>query len=650
MSPGRVARPSIHFVPSIEAARATPEPDLALVLDSAWTPQPRDPGRFVSLRPAVADVVERRDLFEEALELVDRWAESSRAADLLLVEGVSYWFRMRESLWHWTHERLLWQFVIDRIALDPPDSPIDVPAAERALADVLRSRGRMVVVGDEGGPVAPGSAPGRPASRWVPASARQAFRRIRPRPEPPAAAAARRMSALLEERRERLLGRPGPKVIVVTLPSSYQRIGGPDAQRQDPNLGPVISALAKDGFEPIVIGWGMGRGRPEDEELVASDERLLPSWFMQSSWARAEDEARATAAVEAALEAARGMSTTHLELNGHEMTADFLSVLGAELGRVVRADVLELARVERLIQASQPVAIVMSQEGHRTGWLIAGARANVPTFAVQHGVLYRTHPGYPAGRHPAQVLATCTFVYGAFDRRVLLSGAYRESQVEVSGSPRLELDQVLEAGAADPPDSGPDPGAGEAERAAVRSELGVADGDRLLVVSSVNLPFVRRAHQVHMIERTLGGPLPRVHLVFKQHPGERDEGPYRELMAGLAAAGGYAAPPISVIRDVDLYRLLRASDAHLGLHSTVLTDAVAAGVSNLVALVDGHQDLLGYVPAGVARPVTRPADVLLALDSPAPIDLLARRAFLDDHFEPGSASRRIVTGIRARLG
>ena len=96
--------------------------------------------------------------------------------------------------------------------------------------------------------------------------------------------------------------------------------------------------------------------------------------------------------------------------------------------------------------------------------------------------------------------------------------------------------------------------------------------------------------------------------------------------------------PISVVRDIDLYRLLRAADAHLGLHSTVLTDAVMAGTDNLIARVEASGDLLGYVAAGVARPVTRVADLRAALDHPQPAHPAARRTFIEDHFRPGEAS------------
>jgi hypothetical protein len=106
---------------------------------------------------------------------------------------------------------------------------------------------------------------------------------------------------------------------------------------------------------------------------------------------------------------------------------------------------------------------------------------------------------------------------------------------------------------------------------------------------------------------------------------------------------------MSIVRDIDLYRLLRAADAHLGLHSTVLTDAVMAGTDNLIARVEASGDLLGYVAAGVARPVTRVADVRAALDHPQSAHPAARRTFIEDHFRPGEASARIVAAIESEV-
>jgi hypothetical protein len=185
-----------------------------------------------------------------------------------------------------------------------------------------------------------------------------------------------------------------------------------------------------------------------------------------------------------------------------------------------------------------------------------------------------------------------------------------------------------------------------ADRGLVRRELGVTGDDRMLVVSTVHTPFIRRSHVAHFLEACLGGPLPGIHVVIKQHPGERDEGPYRALLEGLARAGGFDPPPMTMVKDIDLYRLLRAADAHLGLHSTVLTDAVVAGTCNLIAMVDASADLLGYVPAGVARPIRDVADLRRALADHTPADATARQAFVDDHFRRGNAGARIAAAMR----
>jgi hypothetical protein len=468
---------------------------------------------------------------------------------------------------------------------------------------------------------------------------RGVVRRLRPRRESAATAERRRRNTLLDERVATLKGLPAPRIVVLTLPGSYQRIGGTGGMSRDPNLGSVIPKLHEAGLEPIIVGIGMSRKREEDWSAIESDDRLLPGYLLGSRWGRPEDDDRAAAVTRAVIGGVDAMPPVALELDGLDIRSAFVAALRSSLERLIDAEVHQLARVERLIEELAPAALLMSQEGHRTPWLMAAARAGVPTFALQHGILYSTHPGYPDRRDPRLIVPSRTFVFGEYERRVLEAGAYDRGEVIVSGSPRLDLD----ARADDVAGGRKDP---EGERAAVRAELGVADGDRMLIVSTVWTPFIRRSHLAHMIEACLGGPLSNVHIVFKQHPGERDEGPYRDLLNGLARAGGYPPPPISVVRDIDLYRLLRAADAHLGLNSTVLTDAVMAGTDNLIARVEASGDLLGYVAAGVARPVTRVADLRAALDHPQPAHPAARRTFIEDHFRPGEASDRIVGEIR----
>jgi hypothetical protein len=160
----------------------------------------------------------------------------------------------------------------------------------------------------------------------------------------------------------------------------------------------------------------------------------------------------------------------------------------------------------------------------------------------------------------------------------------------------------------------------------------------------------RRFHYPVVLARLFDRPLPRVHLVVKQHPAETDDGPYRAVIEGVAGARGFAPPPITVVRDVDLYRLLGAADAHLGIHSTVLTEAVFVGTPNLLATGVLGGDLLDYVAAGVAAPVATGSDLLAALDAaPTATSEEARAAFIARSYEPGNATRRIAADLLAWL-
>ena len=649
-------RTRLTFVASAADAPPPVPGGLSVVLDPAWTPGPADRSDVVSIRPWFAAALEPHDLFNDSLHLLDRWAATAGIADRLVVEGVTYWFRVREPLWHWLHERLMWRYAFEAIEGDGAFESVAAPADEVALIDVVRALGRPIEV--TGGPESEPAAAAQPMTSTATSTAplravvRGVTRRLRPKAESAATIELRRREAILDERLGAPRGAPLPAHRrphpAGKLPAHRCRA---DGDRRDPNLGSVIPKLREAGFEPIVIGIGMSRKLDTDWAPVEDDDRLLPGYVLSSRWGRPEDDQRAAAATSSILAALAAMPTVPLELDGLDIGPTFAAELRTTVGRLIDSEVHQLARVERLIQDLAPAALLLSQEGHRTPWLMAAARAGVPVFALQHGVLYPTHPGYPDRRDPRLVLPSRTFVFGDYERRVLEALAYRPGEVIVSGSPRLDLDATIgrtpddDALAAAAP-SGRDR---EAERRAVRAELGVAEGDRMLVVSTVHMPFVRRSHLAHMLEACLSGPLPGVHVVIKQHPGERDEGPYRDLLHGLARAGGYAPPPISVVRDIDLYRLLRAADAHLGLHSTVLTDAVMAGTDNLIARVEASGNLLGYVAAGVARPVTRVADVRAALDHPQPAHPAARQTFIEDHFRPGEASDRIVEAIASEV-
>jgi hypothetical protein len=283
--------------------------------------------------------------------------------------------------------------------------------------------------------------------------------------------------------------------------------------------------------------------------------------------------------------------------------------------------------------------VLLADEYHRQDWLTAARAERIKVVAIQHGMIYGGHNGYIHRDRPASLaLPDRTYVFGEWERDLLLErSVYRDDEVRVSGSPRLDL--VTD----------PDPETAAADAAALRAELGVRPDHRMIVLSGTYGPAYRRFHIPHALDRLLDRPWPGVHLVIKQHPGEKDRGPYEALVRGLAVARGFEPPPVTVVQHVDLYRLLRAADAHLGIHSTVLTEAVAAGTRNLLADTLASSDLLGYVEASVAVPVRDGSDLLAALERPETITPEARQAFLARHFREGSASQRLREELLAWL-
>jgi hypothetical protein len=641
------------FVASRDAAPPPDDGTVVVVADTTWTPTAGERPDLVPLRPMVARIVETIDVSDDALKRLDEWAAAGDLATRSLSDGIAIWHQIREGAWSWLHERLLWAYIVSEVAGQETVVQIAPGVEEAALQDVVAARtaqgSTRAAPRDDRDPMSAATET-RSASlarQPVPDGSRsrglgRILRSLRPRslPRSTPASGSTALADPVEAWLARTSENSGRGVLVLSYLRVAQVIGSGEAGRVvDPNVAPVIDRLAASGMEPIVLAFGGSTPQATaGASRTDSDVPVLPDRLLSTRWADPADpgqgpDARSDAAdaVVAVMDAA---PLTPLDVGG----IDLGPALRDEVRRRARDAVVTNervgARVGRMLDELRPAAMVLTHEGLRTAWLAAAAQRSIPTFAVQHGVIYPTHPGYRHARGRGLVLPTVTFVAGPYELRSLLEhGGYLDEEVVATGAPRLDLD-APSVGAVDP-----------AEGDAVRRELGVAADDRLLVVSTVNVPFIQKTHYLHMLERILGAPLPGVHIVFKLHPGERDEGPYRALLLGIARAAGFDPPPISVVKDIDLYRLLRAADAHLGLFSTVLTDAVVAGTPNLFADVNSHVDPIGYVAAGVARPVRDAAEMLGALADPQPADPIHRQAFLDDHFRPGDASARIADKI-----
>jgi hypothetical protein len=376
----------------------------------------------------------------------------------------------------------------------------------------------------------------------------------------------------------------------------------------------------------VTIGV-MGRGLrdPADWSALEDDPRTLPLAYVRARYGRDEDVALDSSSIASAI---ADRPVPPFDVAGCDMAPAVRELVKTYVGPWLDQPRRMSVAAGRFLDALRPRALLIDREGTRLPWIAAAQRHGIPVVTVQHGMIYPGNPEYFRPRIPGRVQPDLTCVFGDYERELLVGEAgYTPGEVVVTGSPRVAGGESARVDAD--------------TRRQVRNELGVAAGNRILVISAAHNP-IGELLTAGMLAAVLDGPLPGVHLVVKLHPQDSTPGDYASFFAGLAAAGGYAAPPVSVVRDIDLLRLLGAADAHLGSSSTVLTDAVAAGLPNMVALGQAQADPLGYVAAGVAAAVRSVDDVRAFMADPRPPDPVASRAFLDTHFQPGDAAGRLA--------
>ena len=625
--------PVVEFVASRASAESTAPGTRLVVLDETWSGASDGDQDVIPIHTLRAPALVAADGFDRALRLIDEWADAAGLIDGLTIDGIAWWYRIREGMVGWLHERLIWRAVLDELERSGPIETVRIPEVQTALIDV--ARGSAIASVEVAAERAPDARSAGSGSAPAPSGLRGLLRRVLPSAESDAPASPPRTARPnaagdLDARVERL--KDGHRLMVLSNTGIHEASGpgGARGNATDPLLGPVIDRLRSEGEPPIVVALGVDHRDAERWSLLAGDPDVLPASMVATRWVSSAD---AAGGVEEAGDSLSPADLPRLAVDGCDLTDAALAEISRVLRSTVATSVRQVPRISRALEELRPSAILLTHEGIRTPWLIAARRAGIPIHAVQHGVIYPTHPGYRHPRDPRWPLADTTFLFGPYERDVLTEvGGYLPEEVEVSGSPR--------AGDGASRETDPE------ERATIRRELGVRPEDRLVLISTTFSPL-GRWYLLAALRAVLNGPLPRVHLLFKQHPGEADDGPYRAVIEGSATAGGWTAPPMSVVRGRDLYALLRASDAHLGYQSTVLTDAVVVGTPNLIADVPPVVDLLGYVEAGVARPVGSPEALLAALDEGSAIDPDARSAFLERHFAPGDAVDRIVARIRS---
>jgi hypothetical protein len=546
-------RPVLRFEPTAPSAPAPGSTDRIAVLDTTWTPsdEERADGRRISVRELAAPILASIDLLTDATGRLDAWVAATTVIDDMAIDGTSLWFYIRLHDHGWLQQRILWTLIVDALVRDIGPSRIEIDAgADAGLRDVaplVAERDSipwslMRAASDAGagdavpvaGSVAPPgaawtstpseatSARGRPSRSPVRALAARVARRLRAvsgRPSDADRRTAERLARrrIVDDRLERLAEEPARRLLVV-LEHARQRIETVEGSREiNPYLGPIVDVLRGGPLDPIELDL---KAKVDDDavwsRLTAPDgERLLPA---SAIWQAGRDPDDPTV-----VDATDGADAADAAAADRIAAADApMPVAGVNLGPLLARHVAEQARallprkrravvrIRALLRRLHPAGILLADEYHRQDWLIAAAAEGVPVAAVQHGILHRAHNGYIHASRPAALrLPDRTYVFGRWERALLVErSVFRPEEVVVGGSPRLDLVRP-----------------GPVDRAAVRAELSVGPGDRLVVVSGTHGALIRRFTQAspttgRIARRSTGRP----ERAASRHPRSRSCG------------------------------------------------------------------------------------------------------------------------------
>lgn len=292
-----------------------------------------------------------------------------------------------------------------------------------------------------------------------------------------------------------------------------------------------------------------------------------------------------------------------------------------------------------VLDRERPDVLVLYAESSGLGRAaLAACRARgIPSFAIQHGIMYPRYYSHEHAPHEvglaadgsdAVPLPTRTAVFGSLARDLLVTrGHYPPERLVVTGSPKF--DGLVEV-------------ARRYDRVEIRRRLEVDPSRPLLVTAS---RFSAIGAVFEELVRAVAS-LPELEILVKPHPAESPE-PYARVIGNLGVERVRLISP-----GENLLELLFASDGLITVDSLASSEALVLGKpvlvvnlpSNLSALVDRR------VALGVHRGESIEAQLRrLLFDRGVGRELEARRRSYLQEFASGADGRstsRIVSAIQ----
>jgi len=120
-----------------------------VLLDETSTSRAAADPAAMPIHEVLGTALAAADAHRRSLATVDEWADAARIVDRLTIDDVAWWYRIREAMVGWVHERLVWRAILAELAPDGATS-VHAPETELALVDVARAFGATVTTDADG--------------------------------------------------------------------------------------------------------------------------------------------------------------------------------------------------------------------------------------------------------------------------------------------------------------------------------------------------------------------------------------------------------------------------------------------------------------------------------------------------------------------
>jgi len=334
-------------------------------------------------------------------------------------------------------------------------------------------------------------------------------------------------------------------------------------------------------------------------------------------------------------------SLTYENVSIYELVRSDIEDLFKSLKAYAAITLVEASK--NLIDAEQPTVVVMHDEyGALQISLINASRIKgIPCVSIQHGLVSEEQISYVheqehitgERRELLFPIPDIMCSWSESSRQNLIEIAkFPQSVPVVTGDPRVDyLPAALK----------------KFDRRNIIQKLGIPEDKKIITFATENLPSEEEKLVVAKSIFRVVREIPECHLVIKMHPNEIDVGIY-ERLATAAGMKGY-----SILRNINLYELLYASDLVILSYSTVVVEAMRMQKPVISLDLMSLHESVSFIKSRVAIVVNNADDLLtsiqkcLALGPDVQEIVNKAKSFAEQQLGAldGRASERIVSVI-----